>query len=516
MAIPDTPEQSSQNIVLTGFMGTGKTTIGRQVAALLDRRFVDADDVIVERAGMSIPQIFATQGEPAFRALEKEVCRDLAAERGLVIATGGGMLVDPDNRAAMLASGLVVCLVASRDVLRARLARGAERPLAGDWEALLEKRRAAYAAIPDHVDTSDNSPERAAQRIIDLAYGLRGHYIPVKTPTGEYDIAIQRGRLAHLITPERCAVVTNTTLAPLYGEALARRLPDAVLITMPDGEQYKTLDTVAQLYADFVAAGLDRGSTVIALGGGVVGDTAGFAAATYMRGVRLLQIPTSLLAMVDSSVGGKVGVDLPQGKNLVGAFKQPDAVVIDPDVLRTLPEREWRCGAAEAIKHALIADPGLLDLIDPAADQSAMIARAVQVKVDIVQQDPYEQDIRAHLNLGHTFAHAVEQVSGYQWLHGEAVGVGLVAAARLSAALGMLDAADAAQVEAIIRRFGLPTRLGNLDPEELYAAMSTDKKWQGGHSRFVLLEGIGKPAIVRDVPPGQVIEVLASLRGDAP
>ncbi|MCZ2095171.1 MAG: 3-dehydroquinate synthase, partial [Anaerolineae bacterium] len=309
---------------------------------------------------------------------------------------------------------------------------------------------------------------------------------------------------------------TNATLAPLYGEALVKRLSDAVLITMPDGEQYKTLDTVAKLYADFVAAGLDRGSTVIALGGGVVGDTAGFAAATYMRGVRLLQIPTSLLAMVDSSVGGKVGVDLPQGKNLVGAFKQPDAVVIDPDVLRTLPEREWRCGAAEAIKHALIADPGLLDLIDPAADQSVMIARAVQSKVDLVEQDPYEQNVRAYLNLGHTFAHAVELVSAYQWLHGEAVGVGLVAAARLSAALGMLDAADAAQVEAIIRRFDLPTRLGNLDPEELYAAMSTDKKWQGGHSRFVLLEGIGKPAIVRDVPPGQVIEVLASLRGNAP
>ncbi|MFN8562759.1 MAG: 3-dehydroquinate synthase [Anaerolineae bacterium] len=311
----------------------------------------------------------------------------------------------------------------------------------------------------------------------------------------------------------RCAVVTNTTLEPLYGEALARRLPDAVLVTTPDGEQFKTLDTVAKLYADFVAAGLDRGSTVVALGGGVVGDTVGFAAATYMRGVRLVQIPTSLLSMVDSSVGGKVGVDLPQGKNLVGAFKQPDAVLIDPDVLRTLPVREWRCGAAEAIKHALIADPGLLDLIDPAGDQAAMIARAVQVKVEIVQQDPYEQNIRAYLNLGHTFGHAIEQMSGYQWLHGEAVGVGMVAAARLSAALGMLDAASAEQVEAIVRRYGLPTRLGALDPEQLYAAMSTDKKWQSGDSRFVLLEAIGKPTIRRNVPPEIVIGVLQALRG---
>ena len=336
--------------------------------------------------------------------------------------------------------------------------------------------------------------------------------IPVKSPMSSYEITIERGALAGFELAGRCAIVTNTTLAPLYGETLFRRLPDGVLVTIPDGEQYKTLDTVGQLYVKFVKAGLDRGSTVIAFGGGVVGDTAGFAAATYMRGVRLVQIPTTLLAMVDSSVGGKVGVDLPQGKNLVGAFKQPDAVLIDPDVLKTLPEREWRCGAAEAIKHALIADPGLLDLIDPDGDAEAMIARAVQVKVNVVEQDPYEQNIRAYLNFGHTFAHAVEQVSGYQWLHGEAVGVGLVAAGRLSAALGLLDAASAAQIESIVRRYGLPIQLGALDPEALYEAMATDKKWQGGHSRFVLLEGFGKPKIVTDVPPGQVIEVLQSLQ----
>lgn len=342
--------------------------------------------------------------------------------------------------------------------------------------------------------------------------------IPVKSPTNEYEINIERGGLAAFDAAAyglqgRTAVVTNTTLAPLYGEALVQRIPGAVLITMPDGEAHKTLDTVAKLYGDFVRAGLDRSSTVIALGGGVVGDTAGFAAASYMRGVRLLQIPTSLLAMVDSSVGGKVGVDLPEGKNLVGAFKQPDAVLIDPDVLQTLPKREWRCGAAEAIKHALIADPGLLELIDPAGDAEAMIARAVQVKVNVVQQDPYEQGVRAYLNFGHTFAHAVEQVSGYAWLHGEAVGVGMVAAARLSAALGMLSAADAAQVESIVGRYGLPTRLGNLDPEQLYDAMATDKKWQGGRSRFILLTGFGEPTIVKDVPPPLVVEVLQELAG---
>jgi 3-dehydroquinate synthase len=317
---------------------------------------------------------------------------------------------------------------------------------------------------------------------------------------------------------KKTVVVTNTTLAPLYGDALVNALPSAALVTIPDGEQYKTLATVAKLYTDFVAAGLDRSGTVIALGGGVVGDTAGFAAATYMRGVPFVQIPTSLLAMVDSSVGGKVGVDLPQGKNLVGAFKQPDAVLIDTDVLHTLPEREWRCGMAEVIKHGLLADDGLLQLIEagrindsPLQDAPELVRRAVQVKVDVVQQDPFERNIRAHLNLGHTFAHAIEQVSGYAWPHGEAVGVGLLAAARLSFTLGLADAALPERVQRILERVGLPTRIAGFDSSAIYAAMGTDKKWQNGRSRFVLLRGVGKPVIIEDVPRERVITVLDSL-----
>jgi 3-dehydroquinate synthase len=344
--------------------------------------------------------------------------------------------------------------------------------------------------------------------------------IRVIAPGGDYNIHIESGILS--LIPQyldafglrgKVIVATNTTLAGLYGEPLVKKLPNAALVTMPDGEQYKTLDTIAKLYADFVDAGLDRSGTVIALGGGVVGDTIGFAAATYMRGVRFIQIPTTLLAMVDSSVGGKVGVDLPQGKNLVGSFKQPDLVLIDPHVLQTLPEREWRCGMAEVIKHGFLADEGLLDAalwtLECAPE---LVRRAVQVKVDVVQQDPYEKNIRAYLNLGHTFGHAVEQVSGYSWPHGEAVGVGLVAAARLSHALNLCDSSLTEKVEQIVKAVGLPTRLNGLDPESLYAAMGTDKKWQGGHSRFVLLRVLGQPTIVEDVPPETVIDVLAHLR----
>lgn len=344
--------------------------------------------------------------------------------------------------------------------------------------------------------------------------------ILVTAPDSQYHIVIEAGLLrqterlaAEFGLGVRSAVVTNTTLAPLYGEALAAALPNAALVTMPDGEQHKTLATVSQIYSDLVNVRLDRGSTVIALGGGVVGDTAGFAAATYMRGVRLVQIPTTLLAMVDSSVGGKVGVDLPEGKNLVGAFKQPDVVLIDPEVLASLPQAEWRNGMAEVIKHGLLADPALLDTNLHTPQRAAeLVRRAVQVKVDVVEQDPYEKNIRAHLNLGHTFAHAIEQVTQYQWPHGEAVGVGLLAAARLSYALALCDSTLPEEVEDLLAATGLPRRLNGLDAEAIYAAMATDKKWQNGCSRFILLRGVGLPEIVEDVSKSAVLDVLRLLQ----
>ena len=347
--------------------------------------------------------------------------------------------------------------------------------------------------------------------------------IDVTAPGGGYPILIERGllagvgsRAAEFDLDKRVAVITNETLAPLYGEALCDALPDAHLIVMPDGEQYKNLNTVANLYQEMVRARLDRKSTVIALGGGVVGDTAGFAAATYMRGVRLVQIPTSLLSMVDSSVGGKVGVDLPEGKNLVGAFKQPDLVLIDPNVLYTLPPREWRCGLGEVIKHGLLADTELLDMLSPsqatAPDVEQLVRRAVQVKVGFVQQDPYEHDVRAYLNLGHTFAHAIEQVTHYQTPHGEAVAAGLVAAAWLSARLGLCDNDLVGLVEAKVAGVGLPVRLSGLKPEQLWAAMATDKKWESGQVRFVLLKDVGQPTIVEDIEKEDVFAILESIR----
>ncbi len=349
-----------------------------------------------------------------------------------------------------------------------------------------------------------------------MAHSDRLH---VKTPGGGYDILFQPGALQHMAAilaeyglAARTIVGTNTTVAPLYGRALAERLPDAVTVTLQDGEQHKTLQTCEAIYSGLVKLGLDRGGVILALGGGVIGDTMGYVAATYMRGVRLVQVPTSLLAMVDSSVGGKTGVDLPEGKNLVGAFKQPELVVIDPDVLDTLPDAEWRCGLAEAVKHGLLADPGLLDPALLTRERAAeFLPRAVRVKIDVVEQDPYEQNIRAHLNLGHTFGHALEMISGFTWKHGEAVAVGLVAAARLSARLGLCAPDLPAQVEDLLRTLQLPTDFGHYNPDSLWQAMAADKKWVAGSARFVLLRGIGEPVVKADVPADAVLAILKEM-----
>ncbi|RLC62046.1 MAG: 3-dehydroquinate synthase, partial [Chloroflexota bacterium] len=407
------------NIVVTGFMGTGKTAVGREVARRLGRPFVDMDAEIEARAGKPIPRIFTEDGEAAFRRMEAALCEELSAQNGLVIATGGGALVDPTNRALMMGSSTVVCLTCDVDEILRRVSDNLDRPLlnVADPRAeivrLLEARREAYAAIPWQIDTTGLPIEEIAERVAALAdvITLSVHY-----PGGEYSIHIGDGLLAHVGgalraagVPEggRVAVVSNPVVAPLYGARVEEALRSAGLqpfaCTIPDGEQHKTLATVASLYEQLLAGGLDRSGTVLSLGGGVTGDVAGFAAATFMRGVRFIQVPTTLLAMVDASVGGKTGVDLPQGKNLVGAFKQLELVVIDPTVLATLPSEEFRSGMAEVIKHGVIGDQDLFAELETTTRntqhviRNTQITRALRVKIAIVEEDPYERGRRAVL-----------------------------------------------------------------------------------------------------------------------
>jgi 3-dehydroquinate synthase len=345
-------------------------------------------------------------------------------------------------------------------------------------------------------------------------------YLTVRAPDAQYPIYLESGSLAALPgllaarnATGKVAIVTNEVLHGLYGESLHQILPDAVLISIPEGEQHKNLDTVRALYDQFIAAGLDRRSTVIAFGGGVVGDTVGFAAASFLRGVAFVQIPTSLLAMIDSSVGGKVGVDLPQGKNLVGAFKQPLFVLIDPNVLTTLPDSEWRAGLAEVIKVGLIRQPALLNAaLYQRGNEAAFVGQAIAIKASVVEEDPYESGLRAILNLGHTFGHALETVSAYRWPHGQAVAVGLVGAVMLSAKLGLCAPDLVGQVETLLMTVGLPTRYEIYDPAALYAAMGADKKKFGGQIRFILMRAAGEPVLQDGIPAQTVIDVWAHLR----
>jgi shikimate kinase / 3-dehydroquinate synthase len=521
------------NIILTGFMGTGKTTAGRLVADRLGWQFVDLDDRIARAAGKPIPAIFAEDGEQAFRDLETAACRAIEAERNLVVATGGGAVLRAENRAALERAGAVICLEASPEAILARVGDDPDRPMLGEGDRaariaeLLGQRAPAYARAPHHVDTTSLTAEQVAERILALTGGLPedGFRLPVPPPQSEdagYDILIAEGLLAEAgsrlvgagIEPGRCAVISNPTVAQFHGAALEASLRAAgfepVTLLAPDGEAHKNLRTMGELYDGLAAAKLARNEAIIALGGGVIGDTAGFVAATWLRGAPFAQIPTTLLAMVDSSVGGKVGVDMPQGKNLIGAFKQPAVVLIDPDTLRTLPPAEFRSGLAEVVKAGIIGDPLLFRQLqaDGPVSLTDMIARSVRVKADIVRRDPYERGERAWLNLGHTFGHALELYSKFTLRHGEAVSIGMVASAELSERTGACEPGTAGLLREMLGRLGLPTRYA-FDEDAVFAAMGTDKKRRGRSLRFVVIERIGK---VRLVEGAQEEDVRGALR----
>ncbi len=520
------------NIILTGFMGAGKTSVGQLVAERLGLTFVDLDDRIAAAAGKSIPAIFAEDGEAAFRDLESAACREVGAAAGLVVATGGGAALRASNREALLLAGTVICLEAAPEAILERVGGAGERPMLGDGDRaarirqLLAERAEAYAALPHHVDTTGLTIEQVAERILALTADLpEGAYrVPVRTPEGRYDVLIAEGILAEAGTrmaagglrPGRCAVITNPTVAEYHLPGLLGALQrggfEPHVLTVPDGEAYKTLATVAGLYEGLAEVKAARDEPIVALGGGVIGDMAGFVAATWLRGAPFVQIPTSLLSMVDASVGGKVGVDLPQGKNLVGAFKQPGVVLIDPDALATLPAAEFRSGLAEVVKSGIIGNPLLFRQLmgDGPGTLADMIGSSVRLKAELVQRDPYENGDRAWLNLGHTFGHALELVSGFTLRHGEAVAIGMVAAAALSERLGTCAPGMVGRLREMLGRLGLPTSFA-FDEETVLAAMATDKKRRGRSLRFVVIEEIGRVKLVEGVAETDVRAALGEI-----
>ena len=513
------------NLYLYGPPGSGKTTLGKLVSERLALDFLDLDRFIQNDAGMSVKAIFAAEGEEGFRAREKRALREASSRDRSVIALGGGTLLDPECRKCAEETGIVVCLDCPLDILRTHIdITPGTRPLVNNGitdsgaalEKLMEARAEHYASFRRRLDVAGRSLDNLvdAAELLFGAYRIESGDVPSDIVVGENLMrSIGNWAFTHDLG-RRCAVVGDANTWPLYGEHVMDAIRTAGIqpfrCTIPAGENFKTLDTVQEIWRGFKQAGLGRGDFAVAVGGGVVGDLTGFAAATWMRGIRWINVPTTLLAMVDASTGGKTGCDLPGVKNLVGAFHSPDMVIADVETLLTLPAREWRCGLAEMIKHAIIADADLAgrfsffdglrsladndtwDDFDDFAGLAAFVSRALAVKVHIVREDPREKGVRAKLNLGHTVGHAVEVLTDYRIRHGEAVAIGTVEEARLAVKLGYANADWPDKVAAIFASVGLPTALPEgLTFDALRDVMRNDKKKSGDTVRFALPCALG-------------------------
>ena len=538
------PARAGRSIVLVGLMGSGKSAIGRRLALLLGLPFRDADAEIEHAAGCTVAEFFERHGEPEFRLGERRVIRRLLAGPPCVLATGGGAFMDPETRAAIRAEATSVWLRCTLATLVRRTASRNHRPLLrqGDPETILarlmEQRYPVYAEADVHVHCGDDSPDVTTGRV---AAALSRYTPPLRVPVSlapsPYEVIIGDGligragaHLAPVLPQKRAVVVTDSHVGPIHLENLLAGLADtgidARTITVQAGEASKNFPTYQHVVEALLEAGVERRTAVIALGGGVIGDLAGFAAATTLRGLPFVQIPTTLLAQVDSSVGGKTGINTVFGKNLAGAFHQPRVVLADTAALRTLPPRELRAGYAEIAKAGLIGDPAFFGwceinaaalLKGNAILQAEAVARACAFKAAVVTDDEREEkssDGRALLNLGHTFGHALEAEYAYSGalLHGEAVAIGLGLAFRLSEKLELCPRGLADRVITHIATCGLPAEIRDLDRRfsaaTLVGHMQRDKKMRDGKLAFVLARDIGAAFTSRDVPAEAVAATL--------
>ncbi len=550
------------SIFLVGLMGSGKTTVGRALAKKLNKRFIDSDHEIEARTGVSIPVIFEIEGEASFRQREADVIRDLTAQDNIILATGGGAILNPESRRLLEQRGTVIYLRASIHSILQRTRNDKNRPLLRTadprkkLEELESQRHPLYQEIAHVViETGRPNVQHLVQHILDKlpshipdvpqqAAPVMNNSASPKTSAltsnagiqtlhvnlGERSYPIYIGQhllndtsiLTQAIQAKRVVIVTNTVVAPLYLSALQQQLQGigktVSAVVLPDGEEHKHWATLMQIFDHLLEQKCDRKTCLIALGGGVIGDMTGFAASAFMRGVPFVQIPTTLLSQVDSSVGGKTGINHPLGKNMIGAFYQPQAVLADTATLNTLPDKELSAGLAEVIKHGAIIDTDFFVWIekniqalrakDPAALAYA-VARSCEIKADVVRQDEREGGLRAILNFGHTFGHAIESGMGYgNWLHGEAVGCGMVMAADLSCRLGYLDFVSRTRIKQLVEDAGLPVTAPDLGTERWLDLMEVDKKNEGGQIKFILLKPLGS-AHITSAPKDKLLETLS-------
>ncbi|MEX0681905.1 MAG: 3-dehydroquinate synthase [Dehalococcoidia bacterium] len=558
-------------IILTGFSGTGKTVVAPILAKHLGWEVLDTDEVVEERAGKRILEIFGDDGEAAFRDLEAEAIADTCKRENVIISTGGGAVLRAENRRALAEAGFVVCLEARPETILERLTSRAEdapldRPLLTTAEPLarIEElktgRQHLYALCDWAAHTDGLTPEQVADEIA-RAHGEHAadimsfpgrvdaltaptarapartlHAIPlgaacmVRAASGDYPVFVGWGMLAGLGRRLRDAelaryvyVISDETVWHHLGDEVAASLRGAEIefdsFTIAPGEESKTTASATEIYDWLIEHRAERGHTIVAVGGGVVTDLGGYVAATFARGIPLVHVPTSMLGQVDAAVGGKVAVNHPRAKNMIGMFYQPRFVLADAAVMRTLPEREIRSGLAEALKMALTESEEAVRFFEENADAIlkldrdatvAAIRRSVCFKGEVVSDDEFETTgRRAILNYGHTLAHAIESTTGYaRFRHGEADGIGMMAAGQMSVAMGLLAPDVLERQRSLLEKYGLPVSADGLDRRGLFDAVALDKKVQGKKVRWVLLEGIGRPVLRGDVPDDVVAAAL--------
>ena len=525
------------HLFLVGPPGIGKSTVAPLLAEALGGRSIDLDGEIERVGGKPCAAIISEDGMPRFRALESEALAALRPTPAVIVAsTGGGAVLLEQNRARMGELGLRIGLSGSV----ATVARGLAATMGkrahldesprGHAARVLKERRDAYADVDASFRVDGAEPHEVALAIAAWLVSARGLRIDVNG-SHPYPILVRAGLLEHAGTHlrdlgwhGRVAIVADAFTAARHGSAVRRSCAaagiDATIVRVPRGERAKTVASLAKVWDALGAAGIGRDGGVIALGGGTVGDVAGFAAATYLRGVRVAQLPTTLLAMVDSSIGGKTGIDLGRGKNLAGAFHQPDAVLADPSVLASLPRRERASGLAEVVKCAFLSDRDSVAQVERSAAAviagdlgpvCGSIALAATVKAGIVAADERESGLRELLNFGHTLGHAYEAASRYRVTHGEAVSIGMVFAAALADVLDLAPTSLRERLEALLRASGLPTRARL--PARTWSLLAADKKVRHGAVRWILPRTIGRFSEVVDVGARSLRTAAAIVEG---
>ncbi len=549
----------AENIFLIGFSGVGKSTVGKKLALMLGMDFVDIDKYIVDSQDRTIKDIFASDGERKFRKIEYNSLKNICQKTNQVVSTGGGLPVYARNRNLMKENGVIICLEAHDKTLNKRLF---ESDLDGSFDkevrpkldsddkfrtlsSLKQSMQKFYSMCDWTIHTDKLTPDQIAIEIIRFCNILPASQIKIPVSLNEdlssivsiggegYPIYVGWGILTKLsdILKDRKMLATIFIIADESVLMHTRKIQILLesngfkfhTFRIPSGESSKNLDLVKSIYGWLAELNAERSDMILAVGGGVVGDISGFVAATYLRGIKFAQIPTTLLAMTDSSIGGKTGVDLPEGKNLVGAFHQPEFILADLETLKTLSQRELNSGWAESIKHGLILDKNLF--YDMQNNSSKLLSlektvtldvlkRSMKIKADVVSKDEKEQlGLRIILNYGHTIGHAIEASTKYGlYLHGEAVSIGVVGAAMLSSHLGFITNEEVDLQKSVFKLFDLPTSYNDLDIDSVIHFMSVDKKRSAGNIRWVILEAIGNANTTKNVSIDSVKNILKELK----